>query len=83
MITRILILAFVFLLPMVPTFWAIIDVAKRAFSDFRIKVIWLAIVTFIPVFGALLYFFYGRKKYTISMEAKAPEDEIDNAKGVQ
>ncbi len=83
MITRILILAFIFLLPLVPTFWAIVDVAKRAFSDFRIKVIWFAIVTFIPVFGALLYFFYGRKKYTINMEAEAPDDETDNVKGVQ
>ena len=68
MITRILLLALIFLLPMVPTFWAIIDVAHKPFQSFRMKVIWFAIVTLIPVFGALMYFFYGRKRYTIPVD---------------
>ncbi len=68
MVTKILILAFIFLLPMIPTFWAIVDVANRPFRDFQTKVIWFAIVTLMPVIGALIYFFYGRKKYTRNID---------------
>lgn len=69
MVTKILLLALIFLLPMVPTFWAIIDVAHKPFESFRVKVIWFAIVTLIPVLGALMYFFYGRKRYTIKVNS--------------
>ncbi len=75
MVTKILILAVIFFLPMIPTFWAIIDVAQKPFQSFQIKVVWFAIVTLIPVLGALVYFLYGRKKYTISTDSLTDDSE--------
>ena len=61
-ILRILLLVILLLLPMVPTIWAIRDVAYRTFPSFRAKVIWFAVVTLLPVLGALIYIVAGRPR---------------------
>jgi Mg2+/citrate symporter len=52
----------IFLLPMVPTFWAIVDVAYRDFGSMRKKAIWGVIVVCIPCFGGIIYLIFGRRQ---------------------
>jgi hypothetical protein len=52
----------ILILPMVLTFWAIRDVAYGQFSTVQIKYIWLAVVTLLPVVGALVYLVAGRSQ---------------------
>ena len=61
-ILRILLLMILLLLPMVPTIWAIRDVAYRRFPSFKAKVIWFIVVTLVPVLGALVYIVAGRPR---------------------
>lgn len=56
-----LILFVIFLIPMVPTLWAIVDLPRRRFSRTRWKVIWFALVATLPVLGAFLYFALVRR----------------------
>lgn len=57
-----LILFVILLIPVVPTFWAIVDLPRRRFSRTRWKVIWFALVATLPIFGALLYFALVRRR---------------------
>jgi hypothetical protein len=43
-------------------FWIveIIDVLRREFTDTAMKIVWLLVVLFLHVFGALLYYFIGK-----------------------
>jgi len=52
----------IFLLPMVPTFWAIVDVAYREFGSIRKKVLWGAFVVFVPCMGGIIYLIFGRRQ---------------------
>jgi len=40
--------------------WALIDILKSDFKDSINKLIWLLVVFFFYVFGAVLYYFIGR-----------------------
>ena len=51
-----------FLLPMVPTFWAIVDVAHRDFGSLGRKVIWGALVVLVPCLGGIVYLIFGRRQ---------------------
>ncbi len=42
--------------------WALIDILKSDFKDSINKLIWLLVVFFLYAFGALLYYFIGRKQ---------------------
>ena len=42
--------------------WALIDILKSDFKDSINKLIWLLVVFFLYVFGALLYVFIGKKQ---------------------
>lgn len=59
-IMRLAITLLILLLPMVPTFWAIRDVAHRSFDDPQKKMIWLLIIIFLPVLGGLIYFAFKK-----------------------
>ncbi len=59
---RILILIVLLLLPMVPTIWAIRDIAHKSFPSLKTKVIWFAVVTLLPPIGALIYILIGRPR---------------------
>lgn len=56
-----LILFVILIIPVIPTFWAIVDLPRRRFSRTRWKVIWFAVVATLPVFGAILYFALARR----------------------
>lgn len=52
------ILAFVFIFPIV----ALVDVVRSDFRGPNDKVIWVIIIVFLNLIGALLYIFIGRKQ---------------------
>jgi len=54
----------IFILPIVPTFWAIIDVAYREFASMRTKALWGAFVVFVPCIGGIVYLIVGRRQGT-------------------
>jgi hypothetical protein len=58
---KLLLLAIVLLLPMVPTFWAILDIPKRRFASTKKKIIWFLVVATLPVLGAIFYITLGRR----------------------
>ena len=50
-----------FLLPLVLSLVALVDIARRPFLEANTKLLWFLIVLVAPVLGALLYFVVGRK----------------------
>nr|HID58066.1 PLDc_N domain-containing protein [Desulfobacterales bacterium] len=50
------------LLPMVPTFWAIVDIAYRDFKTITRKMTWGILVVLIPCLGGIAYLIFGRKQ---------------------
>ncbi|GAB3024111.1 PLDc N-terminal domain-containing protein [Spirosoma pulveris] len=52
------VLAFLFILPII----ALIDVVRSNFRGPNDKVIWVIIIVFLNLIGALLYIFIGRKQ---------------------
>jgi hypothetical protein len=58
---KILLVAIGLLLPMAPTFWAILDIPKRRFSSTRKKLIWFLVVATLPFVGAVLYIAMARR----------------------
>lgn len=41
--------------------WALVDILKNDFSGLN-KLIWLALVIFLPLIGVILYYFIGREQ---------------------
>jgi len=58
---NLLLIIFVLIIPMIPTFWAIIEIPRRQFSSLAQKAIWFAVVSLLPVVGAVLYFAFARR----------------------
>ena len=58
---KIVLIVIALLLPMVPTFWAIVDIPKRRFSSLKKKVLWFFVVATLPLLGAILYFSFVRR----------------------
>ena len=54
----------ILLLPMVPTFWAIVDIAYRDFGTLKKKALWGAVIVFVPCLGGLVYLILGRRQGT-------------------
>lgn len=65
---RMLLVMALFILPMVPTFWAIQDIPKRRFPTRRKKIGWFLLVSALPCVGALLYLLFIRKSTVPSMD---------------
>jgi hypothetical protein len=61
-ILRILLLVALLIIPMIPTFWAIRDVARSRFPSLTAKAVWFVVVTLLPVLGALAYIIAGRPR---------------------
>ncbi len=51
----------ILLLPLLPTFWAILDIPKRRFSSVRKKVLWFLLVSTFPFVGAMFYITVARR----------------------
>ncbi|WP_445891576.1 PLDc N-terminal domain-containing protein [Desulfosoma sp.] len=66
---KIFTLATLFVLPMVPTFWAIQEIPRRRFRTRRRKMVWFAVVATVPCLGAILYWILERRHTTPIMAA--------------
>ncbi len=64
---KILILFVILAIPLIPTFWAILDIPKRAFPTPKKKLIWFFTVSTLPCVGAILYILFGRRQ-TVPLE---------------
>ena len=49
-------------LPLVLNFWAITHAFYREFPTIQEKMVWLCLVVFVPVVGAVIYLFVGKKR---------------------
>ena len=58
---EILVLLFVFVIPLVLWIIAIVDLVKRQFKDQTTKIIWALVIIFVPFIGSILYLLIGRK----------------------
>jgi hypothetical protein len=58
----ILLILLILLLPMVPTFWAIVDMAYRDFGTLKKKALWGVFVIGVPCLGGLVYLIFGRRQ---------------------
>lgn len=58
---NLVILIILLCLPLVPTFWAIVDIPKRKFPSSNKKLLWMGIVSTLPFFGAMVYILFVRR----------------------
>lgn len=42
--------------------WALIDLLRSSFADSITKLIWVVVIIFLPVLGAILYLLIGRRQ---------------------
>ncbi len=61
MTSQIIILLVLLAIPMIPTFWAILDIPKRRFTTPKGKILWFVTVSTLPCIGAVLYILFGRR----------------------
>jgi hypothetical protein len=69
---KLLILAAIFVVPLVPTFWAIQDIPRRRFATPRKKVAWFVVVSTLPFVGAMLYILLVRR-HTQPQQSTSPD----------
>lgn len=52
--------------------WSLIDILSSTFDDTMVKVIWLLVILFLPLIGAILYLLIGR---TMKESATSPSQD--------
>jgi hypothetical protein len=72
MAIHIVILMVILAIPLIPTFWAILDIPKRQFVTPKQKLVWFFTVSTLPCVGAILYILFGRRSTTPLAELTAP-----------
>ncbi len=73
---KILMVVVMMAIPLIPTFWAILDIPKRRFNSAKQKLIWFFTVSTLPCIGAVLYILVGRRQ-TIPLET-CPAGPVNN-----
>jgi hypothetical protein len=58
---KVLVVMVLLIIPIVPTFWAILDIPKRRFSSTRKKILWFLTVATLPFVGAICYIVLARR----------------------
>lgn len=58
-------------LPMLPNLWGILHAYRRRFEG-QGQVVWMLACVFLPVFGGLAYFLFGRTKAA----PEAPQNDL-------
>lgn len=64
MFLRTLIVIVILSVPLIPTFWAILDIPRRCFPTPRQKMVWFLVVATLPFIGALIYILLVRRHTT-------------------
>lgn len=67
MVMQVIVFLAILSIPLIPTFWAILDIPKRKFSTPRKKVIWFFTVSTLPFVGAVFYVLFARR-HTVPQE---------------
>jgi beta-lactamase regulating signal transducer with metallopeptidase domain len=80
-ILRILLLVGVFILLFLPTVWAIRDIVYKSFASIRTKVIWFAVVTLLPPFGAFIYIAVGQPRAIRDAEEGEDTEQTTDDRG--
>ncbi|NLI82436.1 MAG: hypothetical protein GX443_12250 [Deltaproteobacteria bacterium] len=62
MLLRFVILIVLLTVPIIPTFWAILDIPRRRFATRKLKVVWFFVVATLPCIGAILYILFARRR---------------------
>jgi hypothetical protein len=68
------VLMFILLLPIVFTFWAIMDLANRDLGSLKKKAVWAFIVVLVPYLGGPIYLIFGRKGAKKEAESIQPRE---------
>ena len=55
------ILIVIITIPIISTFWALVDEPRRRFPSTKSKMIWFAVVSMLPCIGATFYFLLARR----------------------
>ena len=50
------------ILPLILLLWALIDILRSNFKDSITKLVWIIVVIFVPLIGAILYLVLGRSQ---------------------
>lgn len=61
MTEKIIILLALLSIPLIPTFWAILDIPKRKFPSTGKKIVWFLTVATLPFIGAVFYIIFVRR----------------------
>lgn len=61
-LAEIIIISIFVFLPLILTLWALIDILRSTFKDNTSKLVWVIVVIFVPILGALLYLAMGRSQ---------------------
>jgi hypothetical protein len=56
------IMIFFVVLPLILLVWALIDILRSNFKDSATKLVWIIVVIFVPLIGAILYLVLGRSQ---------------------
>lgn len=67
MTPELLIVLVLLIIPIIPTFWAILDIPRRRFPSRKGKIVWFILVATFPFVGALIYILFERR-HTEPME---------------
>jgi hypothetical protein len=62
MTPEVLIVLALFILPIAPTFWAILDIPRRRFPSRKEKIVWFILVATLPFLGAIAYIIFERRR---------------------
>ncbi len=62
--TDLIILITLLLITITTVFWVVelIDAARRQFSEPNMKVVWMLVILFTHILGALIYYFVGKQQ---------------------
>ncbi|NVL89849.1 MAG: PLDc_N domain-containing protein [Desulfobacterales bacterium] len=67
----------ILLLPIIFTFWAIIDLAHRDFASIKKKALWGIFVVFVPYIGGPVYLIFGRRRVSNSSLREKDEKKAE------
>ena len=59
---QILIMILIFGVPLIPTFWSILDIPKRRFASHKKKMLWFFLVSTLPFVGGMIYILFVRRQ---------------------
>ena len=63
--SELIMLSIILFIPLILMAWALVDVLVSNFKDGTVKLLWVIVILFVPLFGWILYFLIGRNQKVI------------------